>query len=211
MEEYPGRITMSSYPGDKGGILLNEDDTQVLCETETNQSDDIQYFVSEESTQIGSYNLISEDAATPILIFEDGGKILDETNTHDNYVAEMMVGLDGVRIIDESGNRFLSEDALMIGRKESNQSGPTIGDLSNMMFTENYRIMQKVQLDGGSGVSSGDDLLLETGEHMLQESPSEGMKISDISSIYPNRLISNLERELGRKTNFIHSAVVQTG
>ena len=27
MEEYPGRITMSSYPGDKGGILLNEDDT----------------------------------------------------------------------------------------------------------------------------------------------------------------------------------------
>ena len=46
---------------------------------------------------------------------------------------------------------------------------------------------------------------------MLQESPSEGMKISDISSIYPNRLISNLERELGRKTNFIHSAVVQTG
>ena len=79
------------------------------------------------------------------------------------------------------------------------------------MFTENYRIMQKVQLDGGSGISSGDDLLLETGEHLIIESPSEGMKISDISSIYPNRLISNLERELGRKTNFIHSAVVQTG
>ena len=173
MEEYPGRITMSSYPGDKGGVLLNEDATQVLCETETNQSDEIHYFVSEESTQVGSYNLISES---------------------------------GERIIDESGNRFLSEEALMIGRKESNQSGPTIGDLGNIMFTENYGIMQKVQQEGNT-----DDIMLETGEHLIVESPSEGLRIGDISSIYPNRLVSNLERELGRKTNFIHSAVVQTG
>ena len=173
MEEYPGRITMSSYPGDKGGVLLNEDATQVLCETETNQSDEIHYFVSEESTQVGSYNLISES---------------------------------GERIIDESGNRFLSEEALMIGRKESNQSGPTIGDLGNIMFTENYGIMQKVQQEGNT-----DDIMLETGEHLIVESPSEGLRIGDISSIYPNRLVSNLERELGRRTNFIHSAVVQTG
>ena len=168
---------MSSYPGDKGGILLNEDATQVLCETETNQSDDIHYFVSEESTQIGSYNLISES---------------------------------GERIIDESGSRFLSEEALMIGRKESNQFGPSIGDLGNIMFTENYTIMQKVQLQNATA-STGDDLLLETGEHLIQESLAEGLRISDISTIYPNRLVSNLERELGRRTNFNHSAVVQTG
>ena len=195
MEEYPGRIIMSSYPGDKGGILLNEDATQVLCETETNQSDDIHYFVSEESTQIGSYNLISES---------------------------------GERIIDESDSRFLSEEALMIGRKESNQSGPTIGDLGNMMFTENYGIMNKVyeedfyvldetdsdnilMEDNTLLVSESDDVMLETGEHMLQESPSEGLRISDISSMYPNRRISNLERELGRKTNLNYSASVQTG
>jgi hypothetical protein len=53
--------------------------------------------------------------------------------------------------------------------------------------------------------------MLETGEHMLQESLSEGLRIGDISSIYPNRLVSNFERELGRKTNLNHSAVVQTG
>jgi hypothetical protein len=53
--------------------------------------------------------------------------------------------------------------------------------------------------------------MLETGEHLIVESPSEGLRIGDISSIYPNRLVSNLERELGRRTNFIHSAVVQTG
>ena len=71
--------------------------------------------------------------------------------------------------------------------------------------------MQKVQLDGGSGISSGDDLLLETGEHLLQEAPSEGLRISDISTIYPNRFVSNLQRELGRRTNLNHSAVIQTG
>jgi hypothetical protein len=211
MEEYPGRITMSSYPGDKGGILLNEDATQVLCETETNQSDDIQYFVSEESTQIGSYNLISES----------GERVVHESGN-------TAVNSSGVNTESGLGSRFLSEEALMIGRKESNQSGPTIGDLGNMMFTENYGIMNKVyeedfyvldetdsdnilMEDNTLLVSESDDVMLETGEHMLQESPSEGLRISDISSMYPNRRISNLERELGRKTNLNYSASVQTG
>ena len=195
MEEYPGRIEISSYPGDKGGILLNEDDTRILSERGRTHQDEAHYFVSEESTQIASYNLISES---------------------------------GERIIDESGNRFLYEEALMIGKKESNQSGPTIGDLRNIMFTENYGIMNKVyeenfyvldetdsdnilMEDGTLVVSESDDIVLETGEHMLQESLSEGLKISDISTIYPDRLVSNLERELGRRTNLNHSAVVQTG
>ena len=110
----------------------------------------------------------------------------------------------------------------MIGQKESNQSGPTISDLRNIMFSENYSIMKKIQQEGNT-----DDIRLESGNaavnsggvntesglggHMIQEAPSEGLRISDISSIYSNRLIINLERELGRKTNFNHSAVVQTG
>ena len=54
----------------------------------------------------------------------------------------------------------------------------------------NYSIMKKIQLDGGTGISAGDDLLLETGEHMIQESPSEGIKISDISvNIYNDRML----------------------
>ena len=94
----------------------------------------------------------------------------------------------------------------MIGQKESNQVGPTLSDLGFMMFSENYTIMKKVQQEGNT-----DDIMLETGEHMLQESPSEGIKISDISSIYPGRFVHTLERDLGRKTNLTHSAVVQTG
>ena len=70
--------------------------------------------------------------------------------------------------------------------------------------------MKKVQLQNATA-STGDDLLLETGEHMLQESPSEGIRISDISTIYPTKFVSGLETELGRKTNISYSAVVQTG
>jgi len=162
----------------QGGIILLEDGQQVLWEDET-INDETKYFVSEESTQVGSFNL------------------LDET---------------GSRLIDETDSLpLIKEDALMIGQKNSEHSGPTIGDLADMMFTENYSMMNKIQLDGGSGISSGDDLLLETGEHCLQESPSEGIRISDISTIYDNKFVSNIERELDRRTSLTYSAVIQSG
>ena len=176
MEPANGYIIGEDFPQGPDSILL-EDGTKL--QWEDGFLEDTRYFVSEESTQIGSYNLLDES----------GNRFIDETDS----------------------KPLLLDEALMIGQKESNESGPSIGDLGEMMFTENYSIMQKVQLDGGSGISSGDDLLLETGEHCLQESPSEGLRISDISTIYPNRFVSNLERELGRKTNFNHSAVIQTG
>ena len=162
----------------QGGIILLEDGKQLLFEDAT-INDETKYFVSEESTQIGSFNIIAEN----------NDRLIDET--------------DSLPLI--------LEDALMIGQKESNQSGPTIGDLGDMMFTENYSMMNKIQLDGGSGISSGDDLLLETGEHCLLESPSEGIRISDISILYTNKFVSNLEQELGRRQSLTHSAVIQSG
>ena len=162
----------------QGGIILLEDGQQILWEDAT-INDETKYFVSEESTQVGSFNL------------------LDET---------------GSRLIDETDSLpLIKEDALMIGQKNSEHSGPTIGDLADMMFTENYSMMNKIQLDGGSGISSGDDLLLETGEHCLQESPSEGIRISDISTLYDNKFVSNIERELDRRTSLTYSAVIQSG
>jgi len=139
------------YNQRKKAIILLEDGQELLWEDAT-INDETKYFVSEESTQIGSFNIIAEN----------NDRLVDETDSLP----------------------LLLDDALMIGQKESNQSGPTIGDLGDMMFTENYSMMNKIQLDGGSGISSGDDLLLETGEHCLLESPSEGISISDISILY---------------------------
>ena len=175
-EPYSGRILGEEFT--QGGIILLEDGEQILWEDAT-VNDETIYFVSEQTSQIGSFNLIDES----------GNRLIDETNS----------------------KPLLQEQALMNGEKESNQSGPSIGDLRDMMFTENYKLMAKIQLDSGSGISSGDDLLLETGEHMLQESPFEGLRISDISTIYPRGFVSNFENVLGRKTNLNHSAVVQTG
>jgi len=157
----------------QGGIILLEDGQELLWEDAT-INDETKYFVSEESTQIGSFNIIAEN----------NDRLVDETDSLP----------------------LLLDDALMIGQKESNQSGPTIGDLGDMMFTENYSIMQKIQQEGNT-----DDILLETGEHCLLESPSEGIRISDISTLYNNRFVSNIEQELGRRQSLTHSAVIQTG
>ena len=172
----------------QGGIILLEDGQELLWEDAT-INDETKYFVSEESTQIGSYNLLDESS----------NRLIDETDSLP----------------------LLSEDALMIGQKESNQSGPSIGDLGHMMFTENYGIMQKVRQESGNAAGTtptlgngwdlGDSLMLETGEHLIAESPSESVRISDISILYDNKFVSNLENELGRKTNLTHSAVIQTG
>ena len=157
----------------QGGIILLEDGQELLWEDAT-INDETKYFVSEESTQIGSFNIIAEN----------NDRLVDETDSLP----------------------LLLDDALMIGQKESNQSGPTIGDLGDMMFTENYSIMQKIQQEGNT-----DDILLETGEHCLLESPSEGVRISDISTLYNNKFVSNIEQELGRRQSLTHSAVIQTG
>jgi len=177
-EPQSGRILGETDFG-QGGTILNEDDTYISYEDATIADYEL-VFVSEESSQLDSFNLI------------------DETNSN--------------RLIDEtSGKPLLLEDAYMIGQKNSSIVGPTIGDLGDMMFTENYSMMKKVQLDGGSGISSGDDLLLETGEHFILESPSEGIRISDISTLYPNRFVSGLEKEIHRRSKLSYSAVVQSG
>jgi hypothetical protein len=79
-----------------------------------------------------------------------------------------------------------------------------------MMFIENYGIIQKVQLQNATA-STGDDLLLENGYNMIQESPSEGIRISDISTLYPNQFVSGFETGLNNKAKLNYSAVVQTG
>ena len=176
-EPQSGRI-LGEIEFGQGGVIINEDDSYISYEDATIADDEL-IFVSEESSQVDSYNLV------------------DETNK--------------VRLVGEDDNPLLLEDALMIGQKDaSSQVGPTIGDLGDMIFTENYGIMQKVQLQNATA-STGDDLLLETGEHMLQEAPSEGIRISDISTLYPNQFVSGFETGLNNKAKLNYSAVVQTG
>ena len=109
MEPANGYIIGEDFPEGPDSILL-EDGTKL--QWEDGFLEDTRYFVSEESTQIGSYNLLDES----------GNRFIDETDS----------------------KPLLLDEALMIGQKESNESGPSIGDLGNMMFTENYKLMNKI-------------------------------------------------------------------
>jgi len=187
-EPQSGRILGEQEFG-QGGVIINEDNSFIAYEDSTIVDDEL-IFVSEESSQLDSYN------------------ILDETGTS--------------RLVGEDDAPLLLEVALMIGQKTtSDQVGPTIGDLGDMSFTENYGIMKNLRQESGSAGSAnlGDSLMLESGPagsagnggRLIEEAPSEGIRISDISTIYPTKFVSGLETELGRKTNISYSAVVQTG
>ena len=100
---------------------------------------------------------------------------------------------------------------------EIEQESQQLQAFIDKVYQEDFYILEETDgdnmlaEDGNLLASEAEDIVLETGEHILQESVSEGLRIIDISNTYPNRLISNLERELGRRTNFNHSTVVQTG
>jgi hypothetical protein len=174
-EPQSGRI-LGEIEFGQGGVIINEDGSYISYEDRTIVDDEL-VFVSEQSSQIESFNLVGE------------------------------LSLQGARIVDEDGTSLILEQALMADQVDtSSPSGPSIGDLKDMMFTENYGIMKKIQQQGNT-----DDILLETGEHMLQESPSEGVRISDISTLYPNKFVTGFLDEPARRAKLSYSAVVQTG
>ena len=96
----------------------------------------------------------------------------------------------------------------MIEQNVNLKTGPTISDLGFMSFNENYAIMANFKQEGSG---STDNLILEDGNDLILESPHEGIRISDISTIYPKRFVSTLERDRSQKINLNHSAVIQTG
>jgi len=160
----------------QGGVIINEDGSYISYEDRTIVDDEL-VFVSEQSSQIESFNLVGE------------------------------LSLQGARIVDEDDTPVILEQALMADQVDTTSPiGPSIGDLKDMMFSENYGIMKKIQQQGNT-----DDILLETGEHMLQESPSEGVRISDISTLYPNKFVTGFLDEPARRAKLSYSAVVQTG
>ena len=192
----------------QGGIIVFEDNTTneasealggLPVNWETATIVDIELvFVSEESSQIDSFNLIGES----------GDRLVHES---------------GLAAANPSvGTPILLEEALMLGQKDSaTPIGPSIGDLNGIMFTENYSIMKNLRQEAGAAGSSnlGDNLMLESGPaggssnggRFIEESPSEGIRISDISTIYQKRFVTSFSNEPARKAKLSYSTVVQTG
>ena len=183
---------------------------------------DIEKF---QSFSLGFGGFIVVDPTKPgppdQLILEDGSQLhLEEATVNDEivfFVSEestadgsfiLLSETTGDRIVSESEEPILLEEALMIEQNVNLKTGPTISDLGFMSFNENYSIMANFKQEGSG---STDNMILEDGNDLILESPHEGIRISDISTIYPKRFVSTLERDRSQKINLNHSAVIQTG
>ena len=183
---------------------------------------DIEKF---QSFSLGFGGFIVVDPTKPgppdQLIQENGSQLhLEEATVNDEivfFVSEestadgsfiLLSETTGDRIVSESEEPMLLEEALMIEQNVNLKTGPTISDLSFISFSENYSIMANFKQEGSG---STDNLILEDGNDLILESPHEGIRISDISTIYPKRFVSTLERDRSEKINLNHSAVIQTG
>jgi hypothetical protein len=105
---------------------------------------------------------------------------------------------------------------------------------SQIGFSQSLEIEDRLRLESGNAVGTtptssngwdkGDLILMENGVphghsnydgsvggRILHEAPYEGVKISDISTLYPNNSISDLQEHSGRTMILNYPASVQSG
>jgi len=192
------------YVGDLWSVdpteeLTLEDGTRLALEDATDL-EKRERFVTERSFNLGSYFMKSEVQDT--LVYEDG-------------------------------TRIIQENAISFGEPVE-RLGPTLGDLAKIGFSQSLKIEDRLRQESGNAVGTtptvgngwdkGDLILMENGvphghsdyegsvgRRILHEAPYEGVKISDISNLYPKESISDLQEHSGRSMILNYPASVQSG
>ena len=156
---------------------------------------------------------------TEELLLEDGNKLQIEDATDIEVavklVTERTPNFGSMYIANESyGGRIVFEDDSALVQEMSSSIlptptiavGPTLGDLSKIGFSQNLKFEERITQE------DGDNILMENvAGRLLVEAPYEGVKISDISTLYGNIPISELEINEGMRTSLTFSASVQSG
>ena len=154
---------------------------------------------------------------TEELTLEDGGRLELEDATdieeHERIVTERSFNLgsyftkteDQDTMVYEDGTRIIQENATSFGEPVE-RLGPTLGDLAKIGFSQTLKFEERITQE------DGDNILMENvAGRLLVESPFEGVKISDISNLYPNRSISDLQEHGGRSMILNYPSSVQSG
>ena len=156
---------------------------------------------------------------TEELTLEDGGRLTLEDATdieeHEKFVTERSFNLgsyftkteDQDTMVYEDGTRIIQENAISFGEPVE-RIGPTLGDLAKIGFSQTLIKEENIIQEGG------DDILMENeGGKILIEASYEGVKFSDISTLYPNRSVSDLQEHKGRSMilNYPASVHIDTG
>jgi len=170
--------------------------------------------------------------ATEELTLEDGNRLALEDATdiekHERFVTERSFNLGSYfmktesedTITFEDDSRLVQENAISFGEPVE-RLGPTLGDLAKIGFSQSLEIEDRLRQESGNAVGTtptssngwdkGDLILMESGGRILHEAPYEGVKISDISTLYPNESINDLQEHNGRSMVLNYPASVQSG
>ena len=154
---------------------------------------------------------------TEELTLENGGRLALELATdieeHERFVTERSYNLGSYfmksevqdTLVYEDGTRIIQEDAISFGEPVE-RLGPTLGDLAKVGFSQTLKFEERITQEDGSEI-----LFENEAGRLLVEAPYEGVKISDISTLYPNRSISDLQEHGGRSMILNYPASVQSG
>ena len=154
---------------------------------------------------------------TEELTLEDGNKLALEDATdlepHERFVTERSYNLGSYFtktenqeiMVYEDGSRIIQENAISFGEPVE-RLGPTLGDLARIGFSQTLKFEERITQE------DGDNILMENeAGRLLVEAPFEGVKISDISTLYPKQSVSDLQEHVGRSMILNYPASVQSG
>ena len=151
---------------------------------------------------------------TEELTLEDGSRLALEDATdiekNERFVTERSFNLGSYfmksevqdTMVYEDGSRIIQENAVSFGEPVE-RIGPTLGDLAKIGFSQTLIKEENIIQE------DGDDILIENeGGKLLIEAPYEGVKISDISTLYPKESVSDLQEHVGRSMILSHPASI---
>ena len=154
---------------------------------------------------------------TEELTLEDGTRLALEDATdiekHERFVTERSYNLGSYfmksevqdTLVYEDGSRIIQENAISFGELVE-RLGPTLGDLAKISFSQTLKFEERITQE------DGDNILMENeAGRMLVEAPYEGVKISDISNLYPKESVSDLQEHVGRTMILNYPASIQSG
>ena len=176
-------------------ILLPSSYTSVSC-----TSDFIKYEPKLYDLSVTNLSCFSISVATDI-------------EKHERFVTERSYNLGSYFIksevqdtlVYEDGSRIIQENAISFGEPVE-RLGPTLGDLARIGFSQTLKFEERITQE------NGDDILMENeAGRVLVEAPYEGVKISDISTLYPKESVSDLQEHVGRTMILNYPASVQSG
>ena len=151
---------------------------------------------------------------TEELTLEDGTRLALEDATdiekHERFVTERSFNLGSYfmkteeqdTLVLEDDSRLIQEKAISFGEPVE-RLGPTLGDLAKIGFSQTLIKEENIIQEGG------DNILMENeGGKLLIEAPYEGVKITDISTLYPKESVSDLQEHVGRSMILSHPASI---